>query len=397
MDAPSTGIAHSKQTQNTDQVRAEQQLRKRRLAMSFASYMVTFTIVAFCCYQGMLPETVVWQYLAFALLLNAGFLLAFQSDLNLRLNDPSLTAPQMVVSLLPALYVMYLLDAGQARAVFLFVAIVPALYGILALNIRQFLYVVMIFFLMYGGLMALLYWQRPQTLNSPLELIQAMVLMLVLAQIAIIGGFINGLRAKLRHRNQELRVTMKELNDAMEQIQDLANRDALTGVFNRRHLFDFLSKEINRQRRADGPFSVCILDIDHFKQVNDRHGHLAGDEVLKRVAETVMDSMRNIDCFGRYGGEEFLLILPQTPLSGAQIKAERVRRQVEEMHFPDIDDSFQVTVSVGVAEHWPNEEPDNTICRADSALYEAKKQGRNQVILAPGATVTAHRQAPKRA
>lgn len=382
MDVSSAATQASEKTEQRDRVRAEQQLRKRRLAMSFASYMVTFTVIVFCWYQDMFPALVVWQYLAFALILNAGFLIAFQSNFNLRFKDPSLTAAQMVVSLVPALYVMYFMTAGQARAVLLFIAIVPALYGILALNIRQFLSVVTIFFIQYVGVMALIYWRRPETLNGPLELFQAMALLLVLAQIAIIGGFINGLRTKLRHRNQELRVAMSDLNSAMERIQDLASRDALTGVFNRRYLFEVLSREINRQRRADGPFSVCIMDIDYFKQVNDQHGHLAGDDVLRRVAESVMDGLRNIDCFGRYGGEEFLLILPQTPLPGARIKAERVRREIEKLQFPNIGDDFRITVSIGVAEHWPDEEPDNTINRADSALYEAKSRGRNRIVTA---------------
>ncbi|WP_097459981.1 GGDEF domain-containing protein [Mangrovitalea sediminis] len=382
MDASTAAFTPTEAAEAKQKLQAEQQLRKRRLAMSFASYMVTFTVVAFCWYQGMIPLRVLAHYLMFSIAINLGFLVAFQTNLNLRFRDPSLTAVQMVASLLPALYVMYFLDAGQARAIFLFIAIVPALYGILALNTRQFLAVVLIFFLLYGALMVMLHWQRPQVLSGPLELLQLFALMLVLAQIAVIGGFINGLREKLRHRNRELQSAMEELNSALARIQELASRDALTGVFNRRHLFYVMAKEINRQRRANGPFSVCILDIDFFKQVNDQYGHIAGDEVLKRVAEAVMNDLRNIDCFGRYGGEEFLLILPQTSLEGARIKAERVRQQIETLRFPSIDNAFRITVSIGVAEHWPEEEPDNTINRADSALYEAKTQGRNRIVIA---------------
>lgn len=362
-------------------VAVEQRLRKRRLAMSFASYMVTFTLVTFCWSQGMVPFMVVARYLAFVLAINLCFLAAFQTNFNLRFRDPSLTAAQMVISLAPALYVMYFLDAGQARAVFLLIIIVPALYGILALNTRQFLVTSLFFVLLYLGLVAVLYWQRPQVLNGPLELIQFLALLLVMGEIAIIGGFIHGLREKLRKRNGELRDTMQDLNNALGRIRELASRDDLTGVFNRRYLFDVLAKETNRCHRANGPFSVCILDIDFFKQVNDRFGHQAGDEVLRRVADSVSSRLRNIDCFGRYGGEEFLLILPQTPMEGAAIKAERVRRQIEELRFSDIAPDVRVTVSIGVAEFLSDENVDATIQRADAALYQAKEQGRNRVVL----------------
>ena len=381
MDATLAPPSTTQEPLTPDKVQNEQRLRKRRLAMSFASYLVTFAIVCFCGLQGLISVNVVLGYLAIALTINLGLLLTFQLDLNLRFRDPSLTALQMVVSLLPALFVMYFLQAGQARAVFLMITIVPALYGILALNTRQFLVVCLLFFVLDGILSALLYWQRPQVMDTNLELIQLFALILVLGEVAIIGGFINGLRTKLRARNQELHSTMAELSTALERIQELANQDALTGVFNRRHLFEVLQKETNRCQRASGHYSVCILDIDYFKQVNDGHGHLAGDEVLRGVARDIVGQLRNIDCFGRYGGEEFLLILPQTPLAGACIKAERVRAQVEALRFPSLGPDFRVTVSIGVAEHLDQEAPDTTINRADAALYRAKTQGRNQVVI----------------
>jgi diguanylate cyclase (GGDEF)-like protein len=377
-----TTAAELPKDEGDTKVRAAQRVRKQRLGMSFISYLITFALVCICWYQHLISLGVLAHFLISVLIINLFFLSVFQSNLNLRAKDPSLTAAQMVLSLLPALYVMYHLDAGQARAVFMLIAIVPALYGILALNTRQFLSVGLFYIGLYGIMVAILYWQRPKVPNNTLELLQMIAMILVVGQISVIGGFINGLRSKLRKRNQELTATMAELNTALEKIQYMAKRDALTGLFNRRYLFDMLSQEANRQSRASGPFSVCILDIDFFKKVNDTHGHLAGDEVLHGLAENVLESLRNIDCFGRYGGEEFLLILPQTPLDGAEVKAERVRRKVESLRFPNIAESFKVTVSIGVAEYQDGESPEETISRADQALYKAKEQGRNRVIVA---------------
>lgn len=353
---------------------AEQRLRKQRLSMSFVSYQVTLTIVILCWYFGMVPLRVVFEFLAFSLIINAGFFLLIHFNVNLKFKDPAMTGLQMVLSLLPPIWVMYFLEDGQARAVFLLIAMVPALYGILALRTREFLLVGLWFFLLYGALMSAIWITKPEVLmeSRSVEIIQMLGFMLVMGQIAMIGGFISGLRGKLRERNQELQ-------EAMQRIRELVNIDELTGVFNRRRLFEVLSEESNRYSRTQGPFSICILDIDYFKQVNDTHGHQAGDDILRTVARTVNHSLRQIDCFGRYGGEEFLMILPQTPLNGACIKADRVRQSVHSLSFDRIRQELRISVSIGVAQYREGETIEDTIARADEALYLAKQQGRNQV------------------
>lgn len=353
-----------------------QKLRLKRLRMSFASYLVTFSIVVYCWAQGLISLGVVAGFLAACLLINGVFLWLIHTGRNLKFRDPSMTSPQMVVSLLPPIWVMAFLDAGQARAIFLLIAIVPMLFGILALTTRQFIVVGLWFFALYGLLHLGLWAYRPEVLNSELEILQTVAFALVMAEITIIGGFISGLRGKLRQRN-------RELGEAMEQIQELVNVDALTGVYNRRRLFEVISEESNRYTRTPGSFSLCLLDIDHFKDVNDTHGHQKGDMILQAVARSVADGLRAIDCFGRYGGEEFLLVLPQTPLEGARIKAERVREAIAALKFPDMGEDFRVTVSIGVAEYHRDESTDDTLLRADQALYAAKGDGRNNVKLAP--------------
>lgn len=363
------------------QVQRDQRIRQRRLGMSFASYLVTFTIVVYCWLQGMISPRVVVEFLVASLLINGVFWYLIHSGRNLKLRDPSMTSAQMIVSLLPALWVMAFLDAGQARAIFLLIAIVPMLFGILALTTRQFLFVGLCFCGLYALLLLGLWLYRPQVLDAELEFLQTVAFLLVMAEITVIGGFISGLRGKLRQRNQEL-------GEAMEQIRELVNVDSLTGVYNRRRLFEVIHEESSRYSRSPGSFSICLMDIDHFKQVNDTYGHQAGDTILQAVAKCAAGDLRTIDCFGRYGGEEFLMVLPQTPLEGARIKAERVLARVASLQFPQIGDDFRVTVSIGVAEYHHDESTDDTLLRADKALYEAKDAGRNTLRLSDGGALT---------
>ena len=381
MKASQDEIAES-QEQETQKY---QNLRARRLGMSFASYMVTLSIVIYCWWQGMIPFRLVAEFLVACLLINSVFWYLIHTGRNLKFRDPSMTSVQMIVSLLPPLWVMAFLDAGQARAIFLLIAIVPMLFGILALSTRQFIMVGLWFCGLYGLLLLGLWVYRPHVLNSELEILQTVAFLLVMAEITVIGGFISGLRGKLRQRN-------RELGAAMEQIRELVNVDSLTGVYNRRRLFEVIHEESSRYSRSPGSFSICLLDIDHFKQVNDTYGHQAGDIILKAVAQGVAGDLRTIDCFGRYGGEEFLIVLPQTPLDGARIKAERVLARVASLKFPLIGDGFQITVSIGVAEYHNDETTDDTLQRADKALYEAKDAGRNVVRVATRDVPTAQLQ-----
>lgn len=369
-----------KPVQTSDQVSADQALRLQRLSMSFRSYLFTFTLVCFCWFQDMIAGPIVVHYGGFVLLLNLCFFALIRTGYNLRYDDPSMTFAQITVSIVPAMYVMYFLDSGQARSVFLYLGIVPALYGILGLNTRQFIKVAIWYVIAFSTMLSLLALYRPMAMDVSLELVQLIALILVMSQMAWIGGYINHLRSKLRKRNLELQSTTGQLEEALEQLGELARRDELTGLYNRRHLFEVLDQERNRVHRKHETFSVCIADIDFFKQVNDTHGHQMGDQVLRKVANELNEGLRNIDCIGRYGGEEFLIVLPQTALEGARIKAERFRQQVEKLSFTSEGKPFHVTLSIGLAEHKLEENVDDTIQRADEALYRAKNSGRNRTV-----------------
>ena len=180
-----------------------------------------------------------------------------------------------------------------------------------------------------------------------------------------------------------------KLEKALNLINELAIRDELTGTHNRRHLLELIERERERNARAGRPFCICLLDIDFFKRINDTYGHSAGDVALREFALAVQGQVRDLDCFGRYGGEEFLLMLPETSLADAAVLVERIRLSVERLKFVDISTEFALTVSIGVAQFCNGEAIGRTIARADEALYLAKSGGRNRVVC-HGETARAH-------
>jgi two-component system, cell cycle response regulator len=174
-----------------------------------------------------------------------------------------------------------------------------------------------------------------------------------------------------------------ELEEKNRELERISISDGLTGLFNHRHIHGLLHEEFERVNRTDDPLTVAMLDLDHFKQINDNYGHQAGDRVLQELAEILRSNAREIDKLGRYGGEEFLVILPDTELDEGVVFLERVRGDVESRSF-DLDGPapLRVTISAGVATHpAPGvREPDGLIKQADRALYAAKADGRNRVV-----------------
>lgn len=171
-------------------------------------------------------------------------------------------------------------------------------------------------------------------------------------------------------------VLLNKLNEKIEEVTRLSITDPLTGVFNRGKLNEELKREVSRSLRYNSPLSLIMFDIDHFKSVNDTYGHDIGDIVLKEFTTRIYDDSRVTDIFGRWGGEEFLLILPETKLDGAIDQAERCRRSVEAEVFPTVG---TVTCSIGVSYISPEDDVLSFTKRADLGLYQAKESGRNCV------------------
>ena len=175
------------------------------------------------------------------------------------------------------------------------------------------------------------------------------------------------------------------------EVKDNSVKDALTGCFTRGHSLDMIDAELRRARRSQTPVSMIMFDLDHFKDVNDRYGHLCGDAVLNAVGKRMKEVLRGSDLKCRYGGEEFLVLLPETPLHGARRVAETLRREIAERPVPWAGEGLTVTASFGLAQTMPGEvNVQAVIARADQALYRAKDDGRNCVrIAAETATLVA--------
>lgn len=173
---------------------------------------------------------------------------------------------------------------------------------------------------------------------------------------------------------------MQQSKADQEELERLANIDSLTGLQNRRAILRRLEEQIKYAKRYREEFSLVMLDIDHFKQVNDRYGHLVGDDVLERLGWIVRENIRGTDSAGRYGGEEFIVILARCPLSAAVNVAERIRQSVEAARMEDSRGrAFGITVSQGLAAYREGDGAQSLIARADEAMYRAKENGRNRV------------------
>jgi diguanylate cyclase (GGDEF)-like protein len=189
-------------------------------------------------------------------------------------------------------------------------------------------------------------------------------------------------RGELGYLTEVFNAMVGRLRSGREELEKLSVTDGLTGLFNRDHLMVTVTMEIARADRQETPFTVLMIDLDHFKKYNDTHGHLAGDEVLAKIGAVFSDCTREVDYAARYGGEEFLVLLPQTGTVGATEVAERIRARFAEEAVQASDGVF-VTLSIGLAEYPQHgDTAESIIAAADAALYRAKRGGRNRVVAA---------------
>ena len=184
----------------------------------------------------------------------------------------------------------------------------------------------------------------------------------------------------VEQRTRELRESLEEQKKIEQRLRELATTDALTGMLNRRRLFEVAEEELSRSARYKRPVCIAMCDLDHFKEINDRHGHCVGDEALALIGTTLRAILRRQDHAGRYGGEEIAIVLPETKLEVARVVLERTRAAIEGLSLEAGNERVPVTASVGVVEWSPGETLSDTLRRADGALYAAKTGGRNCVV-----------------
>jgi diguanylate cyclase (GGDEF)-like protein len=359
-------------------------LRMRRQWLGLLSYLMFLLPLAYCTHFGYtrLGYPGLALFGAIAVAINIIFYALVRSGWTRRFADPSLTFAQIGVAALLALAMLHNLTLARGPFLMLFYTIF--FFGLFGLTTRQFLVLAVG---TAGGYAAMVSWEysrNPPTADEfHLEVLRILVLVVVLLWMSLVGGYVTGLRTRLAQRKTALTA-------ALARLAEQASRDELTGAYNRRHLLEIMAHERERAQRHGHPFSVCILDIDHFKRVNDEHGHQVGDEVLKGFAQRMRAQARALDwlgrqdpdhVFGRFGGEEFLMVLPQTAAAGALRCVERVREAVHATAFDTSAGPMHIAFSAGVAEFRRDESLEQLLARADAALYRAKAGGRNRTEL----------------
>lgn len=232
---------------------------------------------------------------------------------------------------------------------------------------------------MLGTMVAYVFSVAVKSIFAPLvleyELICALGFAVMLFAASLIAREIIRLRMQARSRN-------KKLAEALRRVEELALRDELTGLYNRRHLLDFLERAIATRERGGPSFALAYCDLDHFKRVNDRFGHECGDRLLQSFAQAASNSVRSNDLVARMGGEEFVLVLVDTDEEGASDIVERLRMRTAALRVSSAEPTYKVTVSSGLASYREGDTVEGMLRRADTALYEAKDQGRDRLVRA---------------
>ena len=350
-----------------------------RLAMSgLAALLMVFCLVVMnsVAAAGLASTSEVRVWTACSVLGLIAVYAAIRSGWSRRFKDPALTLAQILYAI--TCCVAAFVIAGPARGVTLPILAIILMFGIFGLTTRQMLGV-LVYSLVAFGVASGVVAARDEP-DYPPVVAAAYVGMVVVVLLS--STF---LTTRVQSTREHLRRQKAELAQALEQIRQLATHDDLTGLLNRRAMLDRMQLEQRRSLRSGSPLLIAQLDIDHFKAVNDTHGHAAGDLVLQSFADTVRRNVRDTDVLARWGGEEFVLLLCDTPAADAVALMERLRQAVQAMQVPVAQGGqpITVTVSIGLARHAPADPLAGTLERADRALYAAKAGGRNRVVPAP--------------
>jgi diguanylate cyclase (GGDEF)-like protein len=349
-----------------------QRIRLTQCAIAFALMLASAGVLNYGVWAGFVAaEPARWWTLATIVAFAAVFAI-LRSGRNLAFVDPSLTLPQMLIGFISAVTAYTI--AGRGRGGVFPILMIVLVFGSYSLTPDVMRRAGLMALAMFGAAMGLMAWLNPQVYEPAVEMAHFTMLAVMLPALSMLAGELSRLREKLRRQKADL-------TDALTRIQDLATRDELTGLANRRHLQQLVELERQRGMRSGLPFCLAVIDIDHFKRINDSHGHPAGDRVLRNFAREALATIRGSDVLGRWGGEEFLLMMPNTRVNLARLGVERLRLRAESMRIDLDGQMLSFTLSAGVVEHLAGESIADAIARADRALYAAKQQGRNRTVV----------------
>ena len=347
----------------------------RRIRTSMASLGLVLmsasaAVMLYVAHAGMAPMRPVAWWAAISVAGVAALWLLVRTGWSERLQDPALTMSQMLWTITSGA-VAYVI-AGQARGIVPAVLAMILFFGTFGLRTPQIL-AIGLYALAAFGLAILLSPHFGGTHNGVLDTAYAAMVALVLLGCMALNLRIQRIRARMLQQRTEL-------SRALILNRELATRDELTGLLNRRHMLELMHLEQRRAERSGRNLVVALLDIDHFKAINDNHGHALGDRALQLFAGTVRSSVRGTDVLARWGGEEFVLLISDTVTDDAADLLERVRCAVAAQSLPHTSGAICFTVSIGMAVYQQGESIEHTLERADKALYAAKNSGRDRVM-----------------
>lgn len=295
--------------------------------------------------------------------------LVLRTGWNRRLSDPAMVEPQMWLGIV--LLGWGYLIGGPGRPVALLLLFLTLMFALLTVTFRQMTRASALAVLVFGAAsLGVVGQDGSQPLVVELQVLYFCVLLIILSSACVLVRQLALLRERAAHARHDLA-------EAMARLHGQVIRDELTGLFNRRHMHKLLRIEQNRADRSGLPWCVAMIDLDLFKKVNDEHGHAVGDEVLRSTAQVLSGGLRGADQVARWGGEEFLVLFPETDSDDALQVLQRIGQALARTPVSQTVPDLRVTFSAGVAPHLDDEPIAHTVDRADHALYRAKASGRN--------------------
>lgn len=300
------------------------------------------------------------------------FFLYMQTGRNRTHADPSMTMPLLVWATTAILVSAYFVD--QVRLCVMIMFFVFMVEGAFRLRLIDFGLLSVYCTAGYLAILFVVKEQYPENIDRTAELIQWAAFAMLTTGFAFMAGEIGTIRQQLERRK-------KQNETAKARMEELAIKDELTQLFNRRHAMELLRHHKGLADRGAYEFAVCYVDLDHFKQINDNFGHHVGDLVLKRFAQAATTTVSGVDHVARLGGEEFIVILVKSNLEAARLVSERLRQGVADIDFSDVSPRLHVSASLGLTMYRPQEKPESLLSRADEALYSSKQGGRNRVTV----------------
>ncbi|HEX5355789.1 MAG TPA: diguanylate cyclase [Aquabacterium sp.] len=349
----------------------KQRIRIQRFMVAAVNFLICTVVLAYAASTGAVraePALSLGTYMMTTVLT---FYVLLRSGINLQFEDPALTMPQIVVALTSVVWAYAILEGSRGAALILLALVL--VFGMFNLSARHTRLAALFALTLQGLTMLAMATLDPTRYTVRQELTHFLFACTSLPTISLLSGQLSELRARLQARKEEL-------SQALARIQTLATRDELTGLFNRRHMMESLALQKQFSDSGGRIFCIAILDIDHFKQVNDTYGHGVGDEVLRNFAKTARSVLREADVIARWGGEEFLLMFTDCRLDHAEAGLARVRDAVTHTQVSSTVPELRITFSAGLTEQRYEETLDQSIERADQALYQAKHSGRHRTV-----------------